>query len=61
MIKTQGEKHQQVIEGYEPELAEERSDSLAQVPRPEVSRDRQKHITRNEVTIGKLQKSVEQV
>jgi hypothetical protein len=45
----------------EPELAEERSDSLAQVPRPEVSQGRKKHIVRNEVTIGKLQKSVAQV
>jgi hypothetical protein len=60
VIKTQGEKHQQVLQGYEPELAEERSDSLAQVPRPEVNQGRQKHIACNEMTISKLQKSVEQ-
>jgi hypothetical protein len=61
VIKTQGEKHQQVRQGDEPELVEERSDSLAQVPRPEVNQGRQKHIARNEATIGKLQKSVKQV
>jgi hypothetical protein len=61
VIKTQGEKHHQVLQGYDPELAEERSHSLAQVPRPEVSKGRHKHIERNEVTLGKLQKSIEQV
>jgi lipopolysaccharide biosynthesis regulator YciM len=60
VITTQGEKHQQVIQGYEPELAEERSNLLVQVLRPEVSQARQKHIARNKVTIGKLQKSVAQ-
>jgi hypothetical protein len=60
-INRQGAKRQQVLQGYEPELAEERSDLLAQVPRQEVSQGRQKHIVCNDVTIGKLQKSVEQV
>jgi hypothetical protein len=55
----QGEKHQQVLQGYELELVKERCDSLAQVPGPEVSQGRQTHIVYNEVTIGKLQKSVE--
>jgi hypothetical protein len=61
VIKTQGEKHKKFFQKYEPELADERSDSLAPAPRPEVSQGRQKHVAHNEMTIGKLQKSVERV
>jgi chromosome segregation ATPase len=60
-ITTQGEKHQQALQEHEQQLAALRSSPQPLTPRPELSQSWQRQITQNEVTIGKLQKNIEQI